>query len=171
MDVRVRTVRTERRSFSLSLKEWVDVSSLTVVFDYLAASISIPPTPIDARIPVSRYSPGAVQAKLHFAIVTDHFRLDARPDGLEGYHNNLLLIVGEEISPRYKPLPGLRHPKPIGDVENRSDSRRDIDEMTAQGGFGFISIRDHAARRSSAAGLTRGLTGTCTDTPPLASGI
>ena len=57
------------------------------------------------------------KAGLHFAIVADHFRLDARVDGLEGYHPSShpspsqrgegvtegtfpSLIVGEEISPR-----------------------------------------------------------------------
>jgi len=49
--------------------------------------------------------------------------------------------------------------------------QRYIDEVTAQGGLALSAIPTTPARRSSAAGLTRGLTGTCTDTPALASGI
>ncbi len=98
----------------------------------------------DARVPLPEILKEAANTGLHFAIVTDHFRLDARTDGLEGYHGNLLLIVGEEISPRYNHYLALGIQKPIVVWKSEANAQRVIDEVNAQGGFGFISHPDHA---------------------------
>ena len=98
----------------------------------------------DAQVPLPQIMDDAVKAGLHFAIVTDHFRLDARDEGLEGYYKKLLLIVGEEISPRYNHYLalGIRHP--IVAWKSESDAQRLIDAVDQQGGFGFIAHPDHA---------------------------
>ena len=98
----------------------------------------------DARIPLPQILDDAARAGLHFAIVTDHFRLDARTDGLEGYWNGVLLIVGEEISPRYNHYLALNIWKPVVVWKTETDAQRVIDAVNAQGGFGFISHPDHA---------------------------
>jgi hypothetical protein len=98
----------------------------------------------DARVPLPRILTDAARAGLDFAIITDHFRLDARTDGLEGYHNDLLLIVGEEISPRYNHYLALNIQKPVVAWKTETHAQRLIDEVNAQGGFGFISHPDHA---------------------------
>ena len=116
----------------------------------------------DARVPLPRILTDAARAGLDFAILTDHFRLDARTDGYEGYHpspllplpsqrgegggegEDLLLIVGEEISPRYNHYLALGIKKPIVVWKTETNAQRLIDEVNAQGGFGFIAHPDHA---------------------------
>jgi hypothetical protein len=98
----------------------------------------------DARVPLPRILKDASRAGLDFAILTDHFRLDARTEGFEGYHNDLLLIVGEEISPRYNHYLALNIQKPVVVWKTETHAQRLIDEVNAQGGFGFIAHPDHA---------------------------
>ena len=97
----------------------------------------------DARVPLAQILKDAGQAGLHYAIVSDHFRMDARTDGLEGYHDDVLLIVGEEISPRYNHYLALGIQKPIVVWKAETNAQRVIDEVNAQGGFGFIAHPDH----------------------------
>ena len=98
----------------------------------------------DARVPLTRILGDAARAGLDYAIVTDHFRLDAREEGLEGYHQDLLLIVGEEISPRYNHYLALGIHKPVVVWKTESDAQKIIDDVNAQGGFGFIAHPGHA---------------------------
>jgi hypothetical protein len=114
------------------------------VFDYAGAIHFHSAYSYDARIPLSDILTDAQKAGLHFAIVSDHFRLDARTDGFEGYKNKVLLIVGEEISPRYNHYLALDIKKPIVVWKTETNAQRYIDEVQAQGGFGFISHPDHA---------------------------
>jgi len=114
------------------------------VFDYAGSIHFHSAYSYDARVPLNDILKTAVQTGLHFAIVSDHFRLDARQDHQEGYHDNLLLIVGEEISPRYNHYLALNIQKPIVVWKSETNAQRMIDEVNAQGGFGFISHPDHA---------------------------
>jgi hypothetical protein len=133
------------------------------VFDYTGCIHFHSAYSYDARIPLPRIITDASRSKLDFAIVTDHFRLDARKDGLEGYHASpqpspvgrgrseaageakpVLLIVGEEISPRYNHYLAFGITKPIVTWKTETDVQRLIDEVNAQGGFGFIAHPDHA---------------------------
>ncbi len=98
----------------------------------------------DARVPLPKILQDAAKTGLDFAILTDHFRLDARDDGYEGYHEGVLLLVGEEISPRYNHYLALGLKKPIVAWKSEANAQRLIDEVQAQGGFGFISHPDHA---------------------------
>ena len=97
----------------------------------------------------SRYSDGsgtikeivnkASSAKLDFVILTDHDTLAPLFDGHEGWYNNLLLLVGQEISPKSgchylafnldREIPG----------KERNDYQNLIDEVKELGGFGFIA--------------------------------
>jgi len=136
------------------------------VFDYSGCIHFHSAYSYDAREPLPRILEDASRAGLDYAIVTDHFRLDARHDGFEGYHASpranagplpegesaarpgeakpLLLIVGEEISPRYNHYLAFDIKKPIVTWKTETDAQRIIDEVTAQGGFGFIAHPDHA---------------------------
>ncbi len=113
------------------------------MFDYAGSIHFHSSYSYDARIPLSQILKDAAKARLHFAIVTDHFRLDARHEGLEGYHGNLLLIVGEEVSPRYNHYVALGIQKPVVVCKSEANAQKVIDEVNAQGGFGFISHPDH----------------------------
>jgi len=137
----------------------------------------------DARVPLPRILNDAARVGLDFAILTDHFRLDARAEGFEGYFaspqpspggtigpmrpwtdgpasseskgcwggrqspgeaKSVLLIVGEEISPRYNHYLALNIQKPVVVWKTETHAQRLIDEVNAQGGFGFIAHPDHA---------------------------
>ena len=97
----------------------------------------------------SRYSDGsgsleeiinkATLAKLDFVILTDHDTLAPLFDGYEGWHDNLLLLVGQEVSPKS----GCHYlafnlEKEIQGKE-RTDYQNLIDEVNELGGFGFIA--------------------------------
>lgn len=101
----------------------------------------------DAAQPVAAIIEAGLRAGLDYAILTDHFKLDAQKDGWERYHETaarkLLLIVGEEISPRYNHYLALNLKEPIVVEKMRSDAQAMIDAVTRQGGFGFIAHPDH----------------------------
>ncbi|HVO32496.1 MAG TPA: CehA/McbA family metallohydrolase, partial [Elusimicrobiota bacterium] len=101
----------------------------------------------DCRVPLQTICDAALKAGLDFAILTDHFRLDARADGWERYHTDgrhkVLLLVGEEISPRYNHYLALNISKPVIVGKNAAKAQPMIDAVNAQGGFGFIAHPDH----------------------------
>src|SRR5690242_5813451 len=101
----------------------------------------------DASHSVQNIIRDAFKANLDFAILTDHFNLDARKDGWERYHQNqgqkLLFLVGEEISPRYNHYLALNITSPIVVSKTDAHSQDVIDAVNAQGGFGFIAHPDH----------------------------
>jgi hypothetical protein len=113
------------------------------VFDYAGCIHFHSAYSYDARVPLPKIIKAAATCGLDYAIVTDHFCLDARSDGFEGYQEGVLLIVGEEISPRYNHYLALGLQKPVVTWKSEANAQRFIDEVTAQGGFGFISHPDH----------------------------
>ncbi len=98
----------------------------------------------DARVSLSDIIQSAQKSGLHFAVLTDHFRLDALAEAGQRYHDTLLFIVGEEVSPRYNHYLALGIQKPIVTWKSDNHPQRVIDAVNAQGGFGFISHPDHA---------------------------
>jgi hypothetical protein len=81
----------------------------------------------------------AAQAGLDFLVITDHNVLTS---GVEGWHGNVLLLVGEEIhdttrvpeSDHYLAFDIHEHVPAIGVA-----AQQVIDEVNEQGGFGFIA--------------------------------
>ena len=55
----------------------------------------------DGRTPVAEIIKAANKSGVDFLLLTDHSTLQARKDGFEGWHDGTLLIVGEEIAPRF----------------------------------------------------------------------
>jgi hypothetical protein len=102
----------------------------------------------DAGQPIDRIVQSALRSELDFAILTDHFHLDAKRDGWERYHvegeKKCLLLVGEEISPRYNHYLALNIGHPIVVSKTEAHSQDVIDTVNSQGGFGFIAHPDHA---------------------------
>jgi hypothetical protein len=119
------------------------------MFDYAGAIHFHSSYSYDARTPLEQIVEAGAKAGLDFAIVTDHFRLDARQEGWEGYHTapglsrRLLMLVGEEISPRYNHYLAFSIQKPIVVWKTQSQAQAVIDAVNAQGGFGFIAHPDH----------------------------
>jgi hypothetical protein len=102
----------------------------------------------DAAQSVDAIVSAGLDAGLDFALLTDHFSLDARKDGWERWHGSgerkMLLLVGEEISPRYNHYLALNLREPLIFSKGEAHSQDMIDAVTAQGGFGFIAHPDHA---------------------------
>lgn len=112
----------------------------------------------DASVPLASILDDALAAGLDYAIVTDHFRLDALRDGWEGYFpkpenesllkgptrgQHVLCLVGEEISPRYNHYLAFDVKEPVVVSKNHADPQDFIDQVDRQGGFGFIAHPDH----------------------------
>jgi hypothetical protein len=98
----------------------------------------------DARTPLDTIVEAGLKAGLRYAILTDHFRLDALTEGRQGYYRNLLLAVGEEISPRYNHYLAFDIKKPIVVWKSEMNAQSVIVAVNTQGGFGFIAHPDHA---------------------------
>ena len=88
--------------------------------------------------------------ELDFVLLTDHDTLEAKERGEEGWHGSVLVLVGEEVSPRrenhYLAF-GLDGP-----IDHRGLSPQQIvDRVNEAGGFGFLSHPFSRARSGSAA--------------------
>ena len=82
---------------------------------------------------------------LDFLMLTDHSTLQARNDGLEGWHGRVLLIVGQEISPRFNHLLAFDadKPFPIDRNDEKTDPQSYIHAVLQAGGICFIAHPDH----------------------------
>lgn len=97
----------------------------------------------DGNVSIDRIVEDAKSAGLDFIMLTDHFRLDAKRDGHEGWHGDVLLIVGEEISPRHNHLLAFGIREPIVTKRYENKPQQYIDSVNNQGGFGIIAHPDH----------------------------
>src|SRR5258706_5641436 len=101
----------------------------------------------DASIAPAQIVQAGLEAGVDYLILTDHFRLDAQNEGWERYHESgskkLLMLVGEEISPRYNHYLAMDIKKPIVVSKIELDAQGVIDAVNEQGGFGFIAHPDH----------------------------
>ena len=77
-----------------------------------------------------------VKTGLDFLILTDHNTLDAREAGYEGWHDDLLLIVGDEISTRHGHCLALGTNSHVNHCQKTSAILSDINE---QGGHAYIA--------------------------------
>ena len=98
----------------------------------------------DGRIPMSEIMEAARENNLDFLMLTDHSTLEARREGFEGWHGDTLLIVGQEIAPRFNHYLAFGIDSPIvADEDKESGPQVYIDEVREKGGIGFISHPDH----------------------------
>lgn len=99
----------------------------------------------DGHIGLDEIIDAACKNNLDFIMLTDHDHLRARDEGREGWQGKVLLIVGEEIAPRFNHYLAFNISKPIektDDPEGRYPQKY-IDAVNAAGGFGFIAHPDH----------------------------
>ena len=99
---------------------------------------------------VKRIIKAAQDTGLDYIIITDHNTLQAMEDGSEGWHDDLLLLVGEEITARDN---GHYLALGISDVVDPEDCPEDvrhyiIEAVERQGGFGFAP-HPHGLHNSS----------------------
>lgn len=113
-------------------------------FNYLGA-IHIHTKLSDGTGDINSISKAAKKAGLHWIIITDHNNFDIE----EGFYNGVCVIKGEEISPctsnHYIAL-GIKNL-----INPSDDTQKFVDEVRAQGGFGFAAHPDEADNRKNKA--------------------
>ncbi|MBM4312871.1 MAG: hypothetical protein FJ122_03000 [Deltaproteobacteria bacterium] len=99
----------------------------------------------DGRTPVADIIKAANESGVDFLLLTDHSTLKARDDGFEGWHNGTLLIVGEEIAPRFNHYLAFQLAESVTSAGDPRDlpPQATIDRVRAGGGLGFIAHPDH----------------------------
>jgi hypothetical protein len=113
------------------------------MYDYAGAIHIHTDFSFDGNTDIKDVIDSARRAGLNFIVVTDHFRLDAKNKGYEGWHDGLFVLVGEEISPRFSHYLALGIDKPVIAWQKKSRPQEYIDAVSAQGGFGLIAHPDH----------------------------
>ena len=74
---------------------------------------------------------------LDYAIITDHNTLRGLRDGKQGWHGQVLVLIGMEISARAGHYLALNITQEID--RNKMTAQQIIDEVNRQGGLGFIA--------------------------------
>ncbi len=99
----------------------------------------------DGRAPIAEILEAARINGIDFVMLTDHSTLRAREEGFEGWHGDTLLIVGQEIAPRFNHYLAFQIDAPVIVPEDEPDidPRIYVDEVRAKGGMGFIAHPDH----------------------------
>jgi hypothetical protein len=82
---------------------------------------------------------------IDFLMLTDHDHLRARDEGWEGWQGSTLILVGEEIAPRFNHYLGFKISTPVsyGSDAEGNHPQKYIDAVNHQGGFGLIAHPDH----------------------------
>lgn len=113
-------------------------------FNYLGA-IHIHTKLSDGTGDINSISKAAKKAGLHWIVITDHNNFDIE----EGFYNGVCVIKGEEISPctsnHYIAL-GIKNL-----INPSDDTQKFVDEVRAQGGFGFAAHPDESENRKNKA--------------------
>ncbi len=82
---------------------------------------------------------------LDFIVITDHFSIEAKK--YEGWHKNTLVIVGEEISPKYNHYLAFDIKNAVITDKQENNPQKYIDEVNCRGGYGFIAHPDHKCNK------------------------
>lgn len=88
----------------------------------------------------------ARDSKVDFVLITDHDTLEHKDRGNEGWHDNVLVLVGEEISPKKNHYLAFGIDKEI--YANGKCPDDYIREVERQGGIGFI-VHPYSKRKIS----------------------
>ena len=99
----------------------------------------------DGRVPVVDIIKAAGENRIDFLMLTDHSTLGARKSGLEGWNGGVLLIVGQEISPRFNHYLafGIDEELIVDENDTESNPQDYINRVKRLGGIGFIAHPDH----------------------------
>jgi len=115
------------------------------LYDYTGAIHLHSVHSFDGRAPVGDIVEAAEKNGLAFVMLTDHSTLGARRNGEEGWHGNTLLVVGQEISPRFNHYLAFDIDEEVSVDEDDTECRPQnyIDRVNQLGGMGFIAHPDH----------------------------
>ncbi len=107
----------------------------------------------DGRIAIEGIVEAAKKNNLDFLMFTDHNWLQARYDGLERWYDNVLVLIGVEVTPRYNHYIAFGIDEPLlscdipwvfpydEDIDIKPQFY--IDWVRGRGGIGFIAHPDH----------------------------
>jgi hypothetical protein len=100
----------------------------------------------DGRTGVTAILEAARKRGIEILLLTDHSTLRAREEGFEGWQGGTLVVVGEEIAPRFNHYLafGLREAVDCAEKEAGLRPQEYIDRVKDAGGIGFIAHPDHA---------------------------
>ena len=117
---------------------------MTNLYDYAGVIHIHSAYSFDGIKPVVDIVEAAKINRLDFLMLTDHSNLRAKEEGMEGWHGDTLLIVGQEISPRFNHYLAFGIDSPVLVPEDgHYDPQAYIDQVRNQGGIGFITHPDH----------------------------
>lgn len=87
----------------------------------------------------------AEKCGVDFLMLSDHDHLRARDEAWEGWQGKTLLIVGQEVSPRFNHYLAYNIPSPISFSEDPEGiyPQKYMDDVRKKGGFGIIAHPDH----------------------------
>ncbi|MHB8771608.1 MAG: CehA/McbA family metallohydrolase [Syntrophales bacterium] len=100
----------------------------------------------DGRAPVAEIVAAANVSGVDFLLLTDHGTLQARADGWEGWQGRTLVIVGEEVAPRFNHLLAFQLARSLIAPEDPPEClppQTYLDRIRNQGGLSFIAHPDH----------------------------
>lgn len=101
----------------------------------------------DGTTDISEIIRSAKRCGADFIIITDHFNMTAKEKGFEGYHDGLLVICGEEISPLYNHYLAVGIKKPIM-AEDEENPQKYIDAVKNENAAGLIAHPDHTGTKT-----------------------
>ncbi|HEX7533862.1 MAG TPA: CehA/McbA family metallohydrolase [Syntrophales bacterium] len=114
-------------------------------YDYTGIIHSHSAYSFDGRATIGEILEAARINGIDFVTLTDHSNLRAKEEGFEGWHGDTLLIVGQEIAPRFNHYLAFQIDTPVVITEDEPDldPQAYVDEVLAKGGMGFIAHPDH----------------------------
>ena len=117
----------------MKLKDYTAVIHLHSAYSY------------DGRASIPEILAAARKCAVDVLLLTDHSTIRARTEGYEGWQEGVLLIVGEEIAPRFNHYLafGLREAVACAEKEPELPPQVYIDRVRDGGGAGFIAHPDH----------------------------
>jgi len=120
------------------------------IYDYAAAIHLHSVFSFDGHVPPDKIIAAAARRGVDILLLTDHDNLKARAAGWEGWNGRVLLIVGQEISPRFNHYLAFAIKSPVTCPEDAEGIRpqRYINEVNAAGGFGIIAHPDHEGTKT-----------------------
>ncbi|HDQ04086.1 MAG TPA: hypothetical protein ENN23_05890 [Deltaproteobacteria bacterium] len=120
------------------------------LFDYTGVIHLHSSFSFDGCAPLESILQAANKNSIDFLMLTDHDHLRAKKEGWEGWHDQTLLIVGQEISPRFNHYLAFKINTPLfySKYDEVTPPQKYIDEVNAQGGFGIIAHPDHEGTKT-----------------------
>jgi len=82
-----------------------------------------------------------------FIVISDHNNMSIRKEGSSGWHDGVLVLIGEEVSPHYNHYMAIGIEEEI--VPNQESAQANIDAVARQGGIGFLAHPFAFRRRSN----------------------